>query len=719
MKYNVFPFLLFLMILNMSCNNTGNKNSAYQWPEGVSAPVAVKKPKKLTAHGDTRIDNYYWMNAYFKKSADSTLVLDYLKAENAYADTIMSGTKAFQEKLFQEMKGRIKEEDQSVPVFKNGYYYYRKTDEGKQYFKFCRKKGSLDAPEEVLLDVDKMAEGSDYFAALGFEVSPDNKLLAFAVDTLSRWQFTIHIKDLKTGKLLKDEIKNTTGDIAWANDNRTIFYASKNPETLLSEKIMKHKLGSDATEDEVVYEEKDKSNYIWINRSKSGKYILINSTATLSSECRVLDADTPDAPFKVFQPRMENVLYKIYPWNDKFLIVTNKDAKNFRLMETPMDKTGVENWKEVLPNRRDVLLEGIEVFKDYWVISERKNGLLQLRIRDIASGKEHYLDFGEPAYTARPSGNAEYDSHILRYNYTSLTTPWSVYDYNMRTKEKELMKEQPVLGGFDKADYVTERVYATARDGVKIPVSIVYKKGTAMDGSAPLLLYGYGSYGASMDAYFRSDRLSLLNRGFVFAIAHIRGGQEMGRQWYLDGKLMKKKNTFNDFIDCGRFLIQQKYTGKGHLYARGGSAGGLLMGAVVNMAPDLWNGVVAEVPFVDILTTMSDPSIPLTTNEYDEWGNPADSAAYFYIKSYSPYDNVAAQEYPNMLVMTGLHDSQVQYFEPAKWVAKLRDMKTGNHILLLKTNMDAGHGGSSGRFKILRETALQYSFLLALEDITD
>ncbi len=708
------------LIILSACNNSATvEKQTYKWPEGMPAPLAEKKNKELTAHGDTRIDEYYWMNDYFKKGPDSTNVVDYLKAENAYLDTMMSGTKQFQEELFAEMKGRIKEKDESVPVFSNGYYYYTRTEEGKQYYKYCRKKGKLDAPEEILLDVDKMAEGFSYFSAAGFAVSPDNKLLAYGIDKLSRRQYTIYIKNLETGELMSDVIGNNEADPVWANDNKTIFYSSKNPVTLLSEKIMKHKLGTPATGDPVVYDEKDKSNYIGVGKTKSNKYILIYSSATLSSEFRLVDADAPDGPVKVFQPRLKEVLYSIDHWGDKFLIVTNKDARNFKLVETPVGNTGVENWKDVIPHRTDVLVEGIEVFKDHWVITERKNGLLQLRIRNTSSAAEHYLDFGEPAYAAHATGNLEFNSGVLRYSYTSLTTPNSVFDYTMESREKKLLKEQPVLGQFDKNDYVTERIYATASDGTKVPISIVYKKGTKKDGSAPLLLYGYGSYGASMDANFNSARLSLLNRGFVFAIAHIRGGQEMGRYWYEDGKLMKKKNTFTDFIDCGKFLISEKYTSNGHLYAMGGSAGGLLMGAIVNMAPELWNGVVAQVPYVDVVTTMSDPSIPLTTNEYDEWGNPENKEAYFYMKSYSPYDNVEKKEYPNMLVTTGLHDSQVQYFEPAKWVARLRAMKTGNNLLLFKTQMEAGHGGTSGRFDRLKETALQFAFLLALEGITD
>lgn len=718
---NTKTFIMAASVVTMavSCkNNDTVKKEPVKWPEGVTAPVAEKKNKELTAHGDTRIDEYYWMNDYFKKGPDSTKVVDYLKAENAYLDTMMSGTKKFQEELFAEMKGRIKEKDESVPVLNNGYYYYSRTEEGKQYYKYCRKKGSLDAPEEVLLDADKMAEGSGYFSATGFSVSPDNKLMAFGIDKLSRRQYTIYIKNLETGELLKDEIKGTGGNAVWAADNKTLFYTSNNQVTLLSEKIRKHKLGTDAAADVTVYEEKDPSNYIGVYKTKSRDYIVIYSSATLSSEYRILKASDPDASFSIFQPRTKDVLYGIDHWGDKFLIRTNLEAKNFRLMETPVDKTTRENWKEVIAHRTNVLLEDIDVFKGHWVITERKEGLLQMRIREIASGKEHYLDFGEPAYAAYVGANPEFNTTNLRYNYTSLTTPNSVFDYDMNTKSKKLMKEQEVLGAFNKADYVTERVYATAKDGAKVPVSIVYKKGTKKDGSAPLLLYAYGSYGASMDASFSSNRLSILNRGFIYAIAHIRGGQEMGRQWYEDGKLMKKKNTFTDFIDCGEFLIKEKYTSKGHLYAMGGSAGGLLMGAIVNIAPDLWNGVVAQVPFVDVITTMSDPTIPLTTNEYDEWGNPADKDAYFYMKSYSPYDNVEKKNYPNMLVTTGLHDSQVQYFEPAKWVARLRVMKTDKNLLLLKTNMEAGHGGASGRFDYLKEIALEYAFLMALEGIT-
>jgi oligopeptidase B len=683
-----------------------------------TAPVADKKEHWRTMHNDKVLDEYYWMYDYFGKGPDSTKVVDYLKAENTYLDNVMIGTKQFQADLYTEMKARIKEKDESVPVFKNGYFYYTRTEDGKQYYKYCRKKGTLEAKEEILLDVDQMAEGHAYFAASGFEVSEDNKLLAYGVDLVSRRQYTIHIKNLENGEILKDAILDTEGDPCWANDNQTIFYTAKNPVTLLSEKIQRHKLGTDPAKDVLVYEEKDKSNYIHVEKSKNNKYIFIVSEATMSSEYRMIDASKPSDIFQVFQPRMKDVLYSVVPLANKFLILTNKDkAKNFKIMECPFGKTESANWKEVIPTRTDVLLQSIEEFKDFIVINERKDGLVKLRIRNLIDNTEHYIDFGEPAYSANFGANPEYNSTNLRFGYTSLTTPSSTYDYNMVSKVKTLKKQMEVLGGYNSKDYITERVYATAKDGTKVPVSLVYKKGFKKDGKAPLLLYAYGSYGLSMDASFSSTRLSLLNRGFVFAIAHIRGGQEMGRQWYEDGKLMKKENTFTDFIDCGKYLIAEKYTASSHLYAMGGSAGGLLMGAVANLAPDLWHGIIAQVPFVDVVNTMLDESIPLTTNEFDEWGNPKEKDAYFYMKSYSPYENVEKKNYPNMLVATGLHDSQVQYFEPAKWVAKLRDMKTDQNILLLHTNMDFGHGGASGRFDYLKDVALNFAFLFTLEGI--
>jgi oligopeptidase B len=683
-----------------------------------TAPVAEQKEHWRVVHADSVLDNYYWMYDYFGKGPDSTKVVNYLEAENAYLDVVMGKTKKFQDDLFTEMKSRIKEKDESVPWFKNGYFYYTRTETGQQYFKYCRKKGSLDAKEEILLDIDEMAKGHAYFRVAGFDISEDNKLIAFGVDTVSRNQFSIYVKNIETGELLNDQANNTAGDPCWANDNKTFFYTVKNEVTLLSEKIMRHTLGQDVSADAEVYHETDKSNYIGVYKSKDSKHIFIYSSATMSSELRMIDANKPFDGFKVFQPRIKDVLYDVTSLSDKFLIRTNlDDAKNFKLMECPLNKTEVANWKEVIPVRKDVLLQGIEEFKDFIVINERQDGLVKMRVRNLKDNSEHYLDFGEAVYTANFAGNPDYNSSVLRYSYTSLVTPNSVFDYNLVTKDKKLMKQQEVLGGYEPKDYITERLWATSKDGTKVPISIVYKKGFKKDGNAPVLLYGYGSYGASMDVYFSSTRLSLLNRGFAFAIAHIRGGQELGRLWYEDGKMMKKINTFDDFIACGEFLIKAKYTSAKHLYAEGGSAGGLLMGAIVNMVPDLWNGVIAEVPFVDVVNTMLDESIPLTTNEFDEWGNPKDKEAYFYMKSYSPYENVERKNYPNLLVSTGLHDSQVQYFEPAKWVAKLREMKTDNNVLLLHTNMEFGHGGASGRFDYLKDIALNYVFMLTLEGI--
>ncbi len=718
MKFKNCSPLVLLPLLTLSCNNKSEvKKTAYNWPENIAAPVAEIKAKELISHGDTRIDNYYWMNDFFKKGPDSNKVVDYLAAENKYYDTMMSATKPLQEKMYTEMKGRIKEKDESVPVFKKGYYYYSRLVEGKDYFVYCRKKENLQATEEVLLDVNAMAEGHDYFSATGFSISPDNKLMAYGVDMVSRRQYKIHIKNLETGEIYKDEIPGTEGGAVWANDNKTIFYTAKNPVTLLSEKIKKHVLGTSADADEIVYEEKDPSNYIGVEKSKSEKYILISSQATVSSEVRWINANNPDDAFAVFQLRMKEVLYDVDHANDQFYIRTNLEAKNFKIVTCAENKREAANWKDLVAHNDSILISGFDLFKNFLAINERKGGLTQIHILNTQNNSSHYLEFKEASYIANISANPDYNTDIMRYNYTSLTTPNSVYDYNMVSKETQLMKQQEIMGGYDPKLYETDRLFATAKDGTKVPISIVYKKGFKKDGNGPLLLYAYGSYGISSDAYFSSIRLSLLDRGFAFAIAHIRGGQELGRYWYEDGKMMKKKNTFTDFIDCAEFLIAEKYTSQKHMYANGGSAGGLLMGAIANMRPDLWNGIIAAVPFVDVITTMSDASIPLTTNEYDEWGNPANKESYNYMKSYSPYDNVEKKAYPNMLVTTGLHDSQVQYFEPAKWVAKLRVMKTDTNRLFLYTNMEAGHGGASGRYKPLKDKAREYAFLLALEGI--
>ncbi len=670
------------------------------------APKAAVKPKKLTIHGDTRVDNYYWLN-----QREDQEVLDYLNAENDYTQKVLAHTKNFQKELFEEIKGRIKETDMSVPYKENGYWYYTRYEEGKEYPIFCRKAQSLDNQEEIILDVNEMAKGYDYFQVGGMSVSPDNRLLAYSVDTVSRRKYTIYIKDLKTGKLYDDIIPNTTGSAVWANDNKTFFYTKKD-KTLRAFKIYRHKLGNQ--KDKLVFHEKDDIFNCYIYKTKSNKYLVIGSSATLSSEMRILNADNPTGEFKIFQQRERDHEYHIAHFEDKFYVITNWEAQNFRLMETPVGATEKSNWKEVIPHSPTTLLSDIDIFKGYMVLSERKDATQQIHVIPV-KGEDYYIQFDETAFSAFPRTNLDFDTKILRFSYTSMTTPSSVFDFDMETKQKTLLKQQEVIGSFDKNDYHSERIFVTARDGqAKIPVSIVYKKGFKKDGKAPLLEYAYGSYGYSMNPYFSSVRLSLLDRGFVYVIAHIRGGQEWGRQWYEDGKLLKKKNTFTDFIDVGEYLVKNKYSSPDRMFAQGGSAGGLLMGAVINMAPDLYKGAVAQVPFVDVVTTMLDESIPLTTGEYDEWGNPNDKIYYDYIKSYSPYDNVVAQDYPALLVTTGLHDSQVQYWEPAKWVAKLRATKTDNNPLLLHTNMETGHSGASGRFEHLKEVAFVYAFLLDL-----
>ena len=678
----------------------------------IDMPRAKRKPHKLVIHNDERIDDYYWLN-----DRENPEVIAYLEQENAYYNTLTAHTKDFQKSLFEEMKARIKEDDSSVPYKHNGYWYHTRYKKGKEYPIYARRKGLEDAPEEILFDCNIMAQGHEYFNLGGVAISPDNKLAAFGVDTVSRRQYILRIKNLITGEIFPDRIENTTGGAVWAQDNKTLFYTLKDPVTLRSDKIYKHRLGTAVEEDELVYHEKDDTFSTFIYRTKSKKYIVIGSTSTMTSEYRILKADEPDGRFKVFSVRKRGLEYSIAHYNDSFYVLTNKDkATNFKLMRTAEGETDSEHWEEFIPHRNDVLLEDIDIFKDYYVLSERENGLNQLKIVGWDGSIGYYLPFDNETYTAYVSTNPEFDTEILRYGYNSLTTPSSIVDFNMRTREKTVKKEQEVLGGkFKKENYRSERIWATAGDGAKIPISLVYHKDTPLDGSSPLLQYAYGSYGHTIDPYFSTVRLSLLDRGFIYAIAHVRGGEYLGRKWYEDGKLLKKRNTFTDFIDCSRLLIQNKYTGPGHLYAMGGSAGGLLIGAVVNMAPALYNGVIAAVPFVDVVTTMLDESIPLTTGEYDEWGNPNDRKYYDYMKSYSPYDNVREQAYPHMLVTTGLHDSQVQYWEPAKWVAKLRETKTDDHFLFLDTNMDTGHGGASGRFESLREVAKEYAFLLDLE----
>jgi oligopeptidase B len=677
----------------------------------MTAPIAKKIAKELSIHGHTRVDNYYWLNERGNDEVEA-----YLNSENAYTDKKLKSTEELQNKLFDEIVGRIKQTDMSVPYKENGYFYYTRYEEGSEYPIFCRKKGHLEADEEILLNVNLMAEGHSYYNVAGFTVSPDNTTIAFGVDTLSRRIYTIYFKDLITGEISTEVIENTTGRATWANDNKTIFYSVKDEQTLRPNQVFRYELGN-SKKSELVFQEDDETFNCYVYKSRSKKFIIIGSSATMSDEIRLLEADNPTGEFRIFQQRERGLEYSIGHFNNQFYIKTNFEAKNFRLMEVAEGETAKGNWKEVIAHRSDVMLESFMVFKHFLVLDERIKGVSQLRIINQQLNKDHYIEFGEDAFTVWLSVNPEFDTDILRIGYTSLTTPNSTYDYNMQTKKLDLLKRQEVVGGYSIEEYKSERIYAIAEDAIEVPISLVYKKGTLLDGSAPLLLYAYGSYGHTIDPYFSSTRLSLLDRGFVFAIAHIRGGQVMGRQWYEDGKLLKKMNTFTDFIACAQYLVNAKYTSSDTLFAMGGSAGGLLMGVIANLEPNLFKGVVSAVPFVDVVTTMLDDSIPLTTGEYDEWGNPNEKEYYDYMLSYSPYDNVEAKKYPNMLVTAGYHDSQVQYWEPAKWVAKLRELKTDDNLLLLHTNMEAGHSGASGRFQPYKETALEYAFMLYLMGI--
>ena len=680
----------------------------------MQAPIAKKIEQKLEKNGDIRIDNYYWLN-----DRENSEVIDYLNQENDYTKAVLQPTETLQTKLFEEMKARIKEDDSSVPYKLNGYWYLTEYQKGKEYPIHKRRKDSLENSDEILFDVNTMAEGHSYYQLGGISMAPNNQLVSFGVDNVSRRIYTIQIKDLTTGEILSDKIENTTGGSVWAADNQTLFYTRKD-ETLRAYQIWKHKLGTKQEDDVLVFEETDDTFNAFVYKSKSRDYIIIGSSSTVSDEFRYIPSNQPDAAFKIFQERERDLEYSIEHFGDSFYIQTNKDdAFNFKLMKTSVEKTEQENWIDVIPHREETLIEGFEIFKNYLVIEERTNGLLQMNIKAWDNSTDYYLPFNEETYTANVGTNPDFDTDILRYGYTSLTTPSSVIDFNMNDKTFEIKKEQVVIGDFDKENYISERIWAKARDGEMIPISLVRRKDTPLSANTPLLLYAYGSYGYTIEPYFSSVRLSLLDRGFIYAIAHIRGGQYLGREWYEDGKMLEKKNTFFDYIDAAKYLIQQNYTSSQHLYAMGGSAGGLLMGAVINYEPTLFNGVIAQVPFVDVVTTMLDDSIPLTTGEYDEWGNPNEKEYYDYMKSYSPYDNVKAKAYPNLYVSTGLHDSQVQYWEPAKWVAKLRDLKTDDNILLLDTNMDTGHGGASGRFESLKEDAKEDAFLFMLEGITE
>lgn len=693
----------------VACSEQQNNDTMNQ---DIQAPIAPIEPKELVMHGHTRIDNYYWMN-----DREDQRVIDYLNAENDYYQQMTAHTKKFQEELFEEMKSRIQEDDESVPYFKNGYYYITRYEKGKDYPIYSRKLGSLTAKEEILFDCNKMAEGHKYFNLGSLTVSEDNKLALFSTDLIGRRQYTLQVKNLETGEILGDKIENTTGGATWANDNQTFFYTKKDDVTLRSDKIYRHSLGAKSSADVLVFHEKDETFNTFVYKEKSNKYLIIGSGSTVSNEYRFLDANNPKGEFKLFQKRERDLEHNISYYNGDFYIVTNKDgATNFKVMKCSEKATSKENWVDLIPHRKDFFVEDVEIFKNYLVISERNNGLNKLRIMSWDKTKDYYLPFESETYVAYTTTNLEFDTEILRYGYQSMITPNSTIDFNMTSQEKTVLKEQQVLGGkFDKNNYTEERIWATAADGTKIPMSMVYRKGMKKDGKNPVLQYAYGSYGYTIDPYFSTSRLSLIDRGFVYVICHIRGGQYMGREWYENGKMLKKMNTFTDFVDCSKHLIKEKYTSAEHLYAQGGSAGGLLMGVITNLAPELYNGIVSQVPFLDVVTTMLDESIPLTTGEFDEWGNPKNKEYYDYMLSYSPYDNLRAMAYPNILITSGFHDSQVQYWEPTKYVAKLRTLKTDKNKLFLDTNMDAGHGGASGRYEALKEGAKVYAFILDLE----
>ncbi|MCC5936254.1 MAG: S9 family peptidase [Lunatimonas sp.] len=674
-------------------------------------PIAKKQEKPLEVHGHLRVDDYYWMN-----DRDNPEVIDYLNAENDYLKAVMAPTETLQNQLFEEMKGRVKEDDESVPYFKNGYFYYNRFEKGSEYPIYCRKQGHLDAEEEIMLDVNELGKDSAYYQVGSLGISQNQQLLCYSYDAVGRRIYNLAFKDLVREQLLEDQLQAVTGNFSWANDNQTIFYAQQDPETLRSFRIYKHRLGTFQEDDLLVYEETDDTFTCHVRKSKSQKYLYIVSQSTVSTEYRVLPADQPEAQWLLVQARERDLEYELEHVEEYFYILTNAfGAKNFQLMRALVGDCAKSSWEEYIPHRENVLLEGMEVFKNHLVLEERFFGLGRLQIRSWDGLQKHHIKMDEPVYTVWIGQNAEYYTNILRFGYNSLCTPSSIYDYDMDSKSKVLMKQQEVVGGYNAADYLSERCWGVAPDGTEIPISLVYKRELfRKDGSNPLLLYAYGSYGYSTDPTFSSNRLSLLDRGFVYAIAHIRGGQEMGRYWYEDGKMLKKKNTFSDFIACAEYLKREQYSASDRLFAMGGSAGGLLMGAVINTRPELFRGVVAAVPFVDVVTTMLDESIPLTTGEFDEWGNPKDKTYYDYMLSYSPYDNVARQAYPNLLVTSGLHDSQVQYWEPTKWVAKLREYKINDNLLLLHTNMVAGHGGASGRFRALRELAMEYAFMISL-----
>lgn len=679
----------------------------------MNVPKAKKIQSILEFHGDKRVDDYFWM-----KERENPEVTSYLEEENTYCDLVMKDTADFQQDLFDEMKARYKEDDESLPYFFNKYWYIVRFEIGKEYPIFSRKFQTLEHAEEILIDVNVLAENQKFFEIGSVAVSPNNKMMSFSSDTMGRRIYKINFKNLETGEILQDQISNTTGKAVWANDNEHVFYTRKD-DSLRAYQVFMHQLGTDSSQDVLVFHEKDETFDVNVFKTKSLEYIFIASSSTISDEHRFIPADNVLAEWKVIQPRIDDLEYAVEHYKDEFYIITNADeATNFKIVKTKVATPEMENWVEVIPHRQETLLEGFEIFNKYLVLEERTEGLLYIKVIDNQTDESHYLEFSDPTYTAYIGLNLEFNTEKLRFGYTSLTKPNSTLEYDMKEKTTKVLKEHEVLGGkFFAENYISERIWAPSRDGKNsIPISLVYHKDTQKSPETPLLIYGYGSYGHTVDASFSNVRLSILDRGFVYAIAHIRGGEYLGREWYEDGKMLQKKNTFYDFIDAGKHLVSENYTSEKHLYAMGGSAGGLLMGAIINMEPELFNGIVAQVPFVDVVTTMLDETIPLTTGEFDEWGNPKKKKYYEYMKSYSPYDNVEAKNYPNILITTGLHDSQVQYWEPAKWTAKLRELKTDNNILLFKTDMSAGHGGASGRFESLKEDALEYAFLMKLEN---
>ncbi len=709
-NFKLYLKVLFpIVTLFFACNSNPQKMSK----ENLSPPIADKISYQHKIHDHIRVDNYYWMN-----QRDNPEVVDYLERENDYYQKMTAHTLSFQDQLYNEMRGRIKEDDNSVPYFLNGYWYITRYELNKDYPIYTRKKGALTAEEEILFDCNKMAKGHDYFRLVGISVSPDNTKVAFGVDTVSRRQYTIQVKNLLSEEILKTKIDNTTGGSVWAADNKSLFYNKKDPQTLRSEAVYKHDVSLPKQKDQLVFEEEDETFSVYVSKSKSQEYLFISSFSTLTSEHRFVKSNSPNDEFKIFQNRITGMEYSLDHFGDHFYIHTNYDgAKNFKVMQTNVDKTSIEHWQDLLPHREDTLIEDFDLFENYWLVNERENGLSKVRVIHWDGSSDYYLPMNDETYTLYISYNPEFKSDTFRYVYNSMTTPASVIEFNTINKETTVLKTQQVLGGkFDKDNYISKRLWAEARDGKKIPISIVYHKDTELSADTPILQYAYGSYGSTIDPSFSSTRLSLLDRGFAFAITHIRGGEYLGRQWYEEGKLLKKKNTFQDFVDCSNFLIEKKYTSANHLYAYGGSAGGLLMGAVINMAPELYNGVIAAVPFVDVVTTMLDETIPLTTSEFDEWGNPKEKVYYDYMLSYSPYDQIKPMNYPNLLVTSGFHDSQVQYFEPTKWVAKIRSMKTDKNLLFLDTNMMAGHSGASGRFDGLKELAKKFAFIIDLEE---